>query len=149
MYDVTLIPGDGIGPGIAEATVAIIEAAGVPIRWHEHQAGLTAMEELGDPLPVATLESIDATKVALKGPLTTPIGSGFRSVNVALRKHFDAATRNGEYPSVKPDRPFAVTQGLATLALHRSSCRHRLIQRPGTGRRRCTRYLNRARIGVS
>ncbi len=89
MHDVTLIPGDGIGPGITEATVAILEAADAPIAWQEHVAGLTAMESVGEPLPGATLESIETTRVALKGPLTTPIGSGFRSVNVALRKHFD------------------------------------------------------------
>ncbi len=89
MHDVTLIPGDGIGPGIARTTLDILAASGAPIRWHEHVAGVTAMETVGEPLPAATLESIEETRVALKGPLTTPIGSGFRSVNVALRKHFD------------------------------------------------------------
>ena len=96
LHDVTLIPGDGIGPEISEATVAILEAAGAPIRWHECLGGVTAMETVGEPLPQATLESIEATGVALKGPLTTPIGSGFRSVNVALRKHFDL------YANVRP-----------------------------------------------
>ena len=95
-HDVALIPGDGIGPEIAEATVAILEAAGAPIRWRECLGGVTAMETVGEPLPKATLESIEATGVALKGPLTTPIGSGFRSVNVALRKHFDL------YANVRP-----------------------------------------------
>ena len=95
-HDVVLIPGDGIGPEIAEATVAILEAAGAPIRWQECLGGVTAMETVGEPLPQATLESIEATGVALKGPLTTPIGSGFRSVNVALRKHFDL------YANVRP-----------------------------------------------
>jgi len=89
VHDVTLIPGDGIGPGIAEATVAILEAAGAGIRWHEHVAGVAGVEAKGEPLPPDTLASIERTRVALKGPLTTPIGSGFRSVNVALRKHFD------------------------------------------------------------
>ncbi len=89
MHDVTLIPGDGIGPGITKTTLDILEAAGAPVRWHEHVAGVTAMETVGEPLPQATLASIEETRVALKGPLTTPIGSGFRSVNVALRKHFD------------------------------------------------------------
>ncbi|MDH3732545.1 MAG: isocitrate/isopropylmalate family dehydrogenase [Gemmatimonadota bacterium] len=89
MRDVTLIPGDGIGPGIAKATVDVIEAAGARIRWHEHVAGVTGVEEKGEPLPPDTLASIEEHRVALKGPLTTPIGSGFRSVNVALRKHFD------------------------------------------------------------
>ncbi|MDX1579074.1 MAG: isocitrate/isopropylmalate family dehydrogenase, partial [Gemmatimonadota bacterium] len=96
MHDVTLIPGDGIGPGIAETVVRILEAAEAPLRWHEHVAGVTAMERLGEPLPAATLDSIEETGVALKGPLTTPIGSGFRSVNVALRKHFDL------YANVRP-----------------------------------------------
>lgn len=95
-HDVVLIPGDGIGPEISEATVAILEAAGAPIRWRECLGGVTAMETVGEPLPQATLESIEATGVALKGPLTTPIGSGFRSVNVALRKHFDL------YANVRP-----------------------------------------------
>ena len=88
-YEATLIPGDGIGPEISRAVVDIIEAAGVSIRWREHVGGVTAMEAAGEPLPQATLASIEATGIALKGPLTTPIGSGFRSVNVALRKHFD------------------------------------------------------------
>ncbi|MDE2663605.1 MAG: isocitrate/isopropylmalate family dehydrogenase [Gemmatimonadota bacterium] len=96
LHDVVLIPGDGIGPEIAEATVAILEAAGAPIRWRECLGGVTAMETVGEPLPQATLEAIEATGVALKGPLTTPIGSGFRSVNVALRKHFDL------YANVRP-----------------------------------------------
>ena len=96
VHDVTLLQGDGIGPEISEAVVAILEAAGAPIRWHECLGGVTAMEAVGEPLPQATLESIEATGVALKGPLTTPIGSGFRSVNVALRKHFDL------YANVRP-----------------------------------------------
>ena len=95
-HDVVLIPGDGIGPEISEATLAILEAAGAPIRWRECLGGVTAMETVGEPLPQATLEAIEATGVALKGPLTTPIGSGFRSVNVALRKHFDL------YANVRP-----------------------------------------------
>jgi len=96
LHDVVLIPGDGIGPEISEATVAILEAAGAPIRWRECLGGVTAMEAVGEPLPQPTLEAIEATGVALKGPLTTPIGSGFRSVNVALRKHFDL------YANVRP-----------------------------------------------
>jgi len=98
MRDVTLIPGDGIGPGIAEATVGIVEAAGAEIRWHEHVAGVAGVEASGEPLPPDTLASIEETRVALKGPLTTPIGSGFRSVNVALRKHFDL------FANVRPAR---------------------------------------------
>ena len=89
MHQVTLIPGDGIGPAIAETAVRVLEAAGASIEWDMREAGMGAMESQADPLPEPTLESIERTKVALKGPLTTPIGSGFRSVNVALRKHFD------------------------------------------------------------
>ena len=85
MRDVTLIPGDGIGPGIASATVEILAAAGADVRWHEHVAGVAGVEAVGEPLPPDTLASIEETRVALKGPLTTPVGSGFRSVNVALR----------------------------------------------------------------
>ncbi len=88
-HDVTLLPGDGIGPEISRTVLDILEAAGAPIRWHECVGGVTALETVGEPLPQATLDSIETTAVALKGPLTTPIGSGFRSVNVALRKHFD------------------------------------------------------------
>jgi isocitrate dehydrogenase (NAD+) len=88
-YDVTLIPGDGIGPEITEQTVRLVEATGVAIRWDVHQAGMTAVNAEGNPLPEATLASIRERKVALKGPLTTPVGGGFRSVNVELRKTFD------------------------------------------------------------
>lgn len=100
MHRVTLIPGDGIGPSIADATVKVIEAAGVRIQWERVEAGLAAIDKYRDPLPPNVLESITATKVALKGPLTTPVGSGFRSVNVALRKEFDL------YANVRPARSF-------------------------------------------
>jgi isocitrate dehydrogenase (NAD+) len=88
-HTVTLIPGDGIGPAITEACVAVLEAADAPIEWDEQKAGTAAMEAGGEPLPQATLASIERNRVALKGPLTTPLGEGFRSLNVALRKHFD------------------------------------------------------------
>jgi isocitrate dehydrogenase (NAD+) len=87
--EVTLIPGDGIGPSITDATVRLLEAAGAPITWDRQLAGMTAVKELGDPLPEAVLDSIRRTKLALKGPLETPVGKGFRSINVALRKEFD------------------------------------------------------------
>jgi isocitrate dehydrogenase (NAD+) len=87
--EVTLIPGDGIGPAITDATVRLLEAAGANITWDRQTAGMAAVKELGDPLPEATLESIRRTKLALKGPLETPVGKGFRSINVALRKEFD------------------------------------------------------------
>lgn len=89
MYSITLIPGDGIGPSIAEATKRIIETTGVKISWDIQEAGLAAIDKYKDPLPQHVLDSIVKNKVALKGPLTTPIGTGFRSVNVALRKEFD------------------------------------------------------------
>jgi isocitrate dehydrogenase (NAD+) len=93
---VTLIEGDGIGPEISAATVAVIEAAGGQIEWDRQLAGMTAAERAGDPLPAATVESIKKNNVALKGPLGTPIGAGFRSVNVTLRQQFDL------YANVRP-----------------------------------------------
>ncbi|HKK08003.1 MAG TPA: isocitrate/isopropylmalate family dehydrogenase [Gemmatimonadota bacterium] len=100
-HTVTLIPGDGIGPAITEATVRVLEAAGAPIEWDRQEAGSAAMERSGEPLPSETLEAIARDRVALKGPLTTPIGAGFRSINVALRKHFDL------YANVRPVRSLA------------------------------------------
>ncbi len=88
-HTVTLIEGDGIGPSISEATVAILDAAAAPIEWDRQLAGLKSAEAGHDLLPQETLDSIERNKVCLKGPLTTPIGSGFRSINVALRKEFD------------------------------------------------------------
>jgi isocitrate dehydrogenase (NAD+) len=93
---VTLIPGDGIGPSIAEATVRVLEASGAPIEWDLQLAGLAALMQHHDPMPETTLESIRRTHVALKGPLETPIGEGYRSVNVALRTTFDL------YANVRP-----------------------------------------------
>ena len=89
MYTITLIPGDGIGPSITEAAVRVIEATGVEIEWEEQYAGLAGVEKHKDPIPEQTIASISKNKVALKGPLTTQLGKGFRSVNVALRKEFD------------------------------------------------------------
>ena len=89
MHRITLIPGDGIGPSIAEATRRVIDASGVKIEWDVHQAGMAGIDLFKDPLPKETLDSIASNRVALKGPLTTPVGMGFRSVNVALRKEFD------------------------------------------------------------
>jgi isocitrate dehydrogenase (NAD+) len=84
-HRVTLIPGDGTGPELTEATRRVLEATGVDFDWDVRQAGVEVMEEAGTPLPDETLESIKRNRVALKGPITTPIGTGFRSVNVALR----------------------------------------------------------------
>ena len=84
----TLIPGDGIGPEISAAVVAILDALGRPFVWETQEGGMSAVREFGDPLPAALLDSIRRTKLALKGPLTTPVGGGFRSVNVRLREEF-------------------------------------------------------------
>jgi len=88
-YRVTCIPGDGIGPEIMAAAKVVIAAAGVDIEWIDVEAGAEVMDKYGTPLPEAVLESIRETRVALKGPITTPVGSGFRSVNVGLRKELD------------------------------------------------------------
>ncbi|ADL13543.1 isocitrate dehydrogenase (NAD(+)) [Acetohalobium arabaticum] len=92
MKNVTLIPGDGIGPEVSQAVQKVIEAAGVEIEWEEANAGKGVMEEYGTPLPDEVLDSVRKNKVALKGPITTPVGSGFRSVNVAIRKKLDLYT---------------------------------------------------------
>ena len=88
-HRVTLIPGDGVGPEVSEATRRVLEATGVEFEWDVQQAGLNVMEQYGTPMPDHVLESIRRNKVAIKGPLTTPIGKGIRSVNVALRKELD------------------------------------------------------------
>src|SRR5688572_19538540 len=93
---VTLISGDGIGPSISSATVRLLEAAGADIAWDPQVAGMAAVAKYGDPIPDQTLDSIKRTRVALKGPLETPVGEGFRSINVALRKTFDL------YANVRP-----------------------------------------------
>jgi isocitrate dehydrogenase (NAD+) len=92
MYNITLIPGDGTGPEIVEASRRCIEATGVKIKWEVVDAGIDIMEKAGTPLPPQVLDSIRKNKVALKGPITTPIGTGFRSVNVAIRKELDLYT---------------------------------------------------------
>jgi len=99
-YDVTLIPGDGIGPEITAETVRALEATGLKFNWDEQLAGVAAVDATGTPLPDATIESIRRRKLALKGPLTTPVGTGFRSVNVALRKEFEL------FANLRPARSF-------------------------------------------
>ena len=88
-YQVTLIPGDGIGPEVTSAARLVLEATGVPLQWDIEEAGVDVMEKYGTPLPERVIESIRRNKVALKGPITTPIGTGFRSVNVAMRYALD------------------------------------------------------------
>jgi isocitrate dehydrogenase (NAD+) len=104
MHNVTLIHGDGVGPDVTAAAKKCIGATGVEIKWDEVQAGAQIMEKTGTPLPDEVIESIRKNKVALKGPITTPVGSGFRSVNVALRKSLDlyACLRPcKQYPGVR------------------------------------------------
>lgn len=88
-YRITLIPGDGTGPELVSATRRVLEATGVEFDWDVQEAGADVMGKYGTPLPDAVLDSIRANKIALKGPITTPIGTGFRSVNVAIRKVLD------------------------------------------------------------
>ena len=97
-HRITLIPGDGIGPEVASAVVRIIEASGVEIEWEEHIAGQQALDKFGKTLPDELLESIKRNKVGLKGPITTPVGKGFTSVNVGLRKALDL------YANLRPIR---------------------------------------------
>ena len=99
-YRVTLLPGDGIGPEITAATVRVLEATGVKFAWDTFTVGESAIEKYGTPLPDSTVESIRKNKIALKGPVTTPIGTGFRSVNVALRKQLDL------YACLRPCKSF-------------------------------------------
>ncbi len=101
VYDITLIPGDGTGPEITEATRRVLEATGIPFRWHLQEAGLSVFEHEGVILPERVIESLRATKVGLKGPITTPIGRGFRSANVTLRKTLDL------YANVRPAKSYA------------------------------------------
>lgn len=97
-HTITLIPGDGIGPEVSAAVVQIVEASGAQVEWETHYAGAQALEKFGDTLPADLLESIKRNKVALKGPITTPVGKGFTSVNVGLRKALDL------YANLRPVR---------------------------------------------
>src|SRR2546422_359466 len=96
--EATLIRGDGIGPEITEATLQALDALGMTFDWDEQYGGMAAVEKAGTPLPNATLDSIRRTRLCLKGPLTTPVGGGYRSVNVALRQEFDL------YANVRPTK---------------------------------------------
>ena len=105
-YTITAIPGDGIGPDIINAAIRVVDATGVSISWERAEAGLEAIKRFGDPIPEATLDSINKNKIAIKGPLTTPVGKGFRSINVALRKEFDL------YFNLRPAKSF---EGITSL----------------------------------
>lgn len=104
-YDITLIPGDGIGPEVSAAAAEILEAVGVSIRWEKVNAGKKVFEETGTLVPDSVYKSIEKNKVALKGPITTPIGSGFRSINVALRKKYDL------YANIRPVKSLKGLEG--------------------------------------
>jgi len=106
MYNITLIPGDGIGPEISEAMKKVVEATGVQIQWEIQNAGEEVYLKEGNPLPERVIESIKKNKIAIKGPVTTPVGTGFRSVNVSLRQALDL------YACVRPCKSF---KGARTL----------------------------------
>src|SRR5450759_1880978 len=97
-YKITLLPGDGIGPEVTAAVVSILECTGVDIEWEKYFVGAEALSRFGDPLPQEVLDSILRNKVALKGPVTTPVGTGFQSINVRLRKTLDL------YANLRPVR---------------------------------------------
>src|ERR1051325_8320706 len=97
-HRITLIPGDGIGPEVVEATQKVVAAAKVTVDWEVHHAGLEVAKLTGSPLPQTVVDAVRKNKVALKGPVTTPIGGGFRSVNVTLRQTLDL------YANVRPIR---------------------------------------------
>jgi len=99
-YNITLIPGDGIGPQVTEAAKMVLEASGVEINWEIMEAGEKVIEKYGTPLPDYVIDSIKRNRVALKGPVTTPVGTGFRSINVALRKALNL------YANVRPVKSY-------------------------------------------
>jgi isocitrate dehydrogenase (NAD+) len=105
-HAVTLIPGDGVGPEITDATVRVLEATGVQFDWDVRQAGENVMAEYGTPLPAHVLDSIRQNRIALKGPITTPVGTGFRSVNVALRQELEL------YACVRPIKAYPGARNL-------------------------------------
>ncbi len=105
-HTITVIPGDGIGPDIIEAAVRVVDASGAEIAWERAEAGMAAAANCGTPLPEETLQSIRRNKIALKGPLTTPVGKGFQSINVALRREFDL------YINLRPAKSFEGVRSL-------------------------------------
>lgn len=100
MYKITLIPGDGIGPEVTEAMVKVIEASGINIEWERVEAGEKVIEEYNTPIPNYVIDTIKKNKIAIKGPITTPIGEGFKSVNVTLRQNLDL------YVNLRPIKSF-------------------------------------------
>src|SRR6185437_1115212 len=107
-HQITLIPGDGIGPEVSQAVVRILEETGVKFEWERFAAGAEAFEIYGEYIPAALYESIERNRVTLKGPVTTPIGGGFKSINVTLRKKFDLFANFRPVrtlPALKPSGP--------------------------------------------
>ncbi len=104
MYNVTLIPGDGIGPSVIDVAVKVLQATGIEFNWDRQVAGMAAVYEFGNPIPEPVIESIRKNKLVLKGPLTTPVGGGYRSVNVALRQEFQL------YANLRPAVSFQGTK---------------------------------------
>jgi isocitrate dehydrogenase (NAD+) len=98
---IVLIPGDGIGPEVSEAMRAVVEATGTDVEWDVHEAGAAVLEREGTPLPDSVLEAVRQAGVAIKGPITTPVGTGFRSANVALRQELDL------FAAVRPSKSYA------------------------------------------
>ncbi len=133
MHRVTLIPGDGTGPEIAEATRRCIDATGVEIDWDVQDAGVDVMEKEGTPLPDRVIESVRRNRVALKAPITTPVGTGFRSVNVHLRKVLDL------YACLRPCKSYeGVRTPLRATSTWSSSARTPRTSTPASSSRRAT-----------
>src|SRR5437899_1833223 len=110
--EATLIPGDGIGPEITQATLSALAALGMTFDWDEQFGGMAAVENAGTPLPNGTLDSIRRTRLCLKGPLTTPVGGGYRSVNVALRQQFDVIVTTNLFGDILSDEAAGLIGGL-------------------------------------
>ena len=131
---VTLIPGDGIGPEVSEATLKVLKAADAPLEWHTHQAGIVALEAGDKVLPESTLNAIKQFGVALKGPCTTPVGEGFSSVNVQLRKIGSQLDRRFQPGDCSAEILRFHRRARIACRLHRTD--RRRIGADGTGRNR-------------
>src|ERR671910_925133 len=112
-HKITLLPGDGIGPEVTAAVVQIIECSGVDVEWEKYFVGAEAISRLGDPLPQEVLDSIIRNRVALKGPVTTPVGTGFASINVRLRKTLDL------YSNLRPVKSLKIITEKASTRIAR------------------------------
>ena len=143
-HDVTLITGDGTGPELAEAARKCVDATGVKINWDEQEAGVDVMDRAGTPLPESVLESVRRTKCALKAPITTPVGTGFRSINVHLRQEL------GLFACIRPCKyyPGVRSFSAAFRSTWSSSARTPRTSTPASNSRRADRTRERAdRLG--